>query len=591
MTAPAPQLSRLARSALAYAERGWHVFPLQVREKLPLIKGGGGFLAATSDADTVKSWWRGQPNANIGLWPGQSGLLIIDLDGPEGEETGRQLGLLSEPTLQVVTGRQDGGRHLYFKRPDFPVSNAAIGKKIDVRCDAGYVILPPSVHPSGRKYEWLGKADEIHDLPPQVVELLRRAQTQSVTALGGTTSAKDIALEPEIASGERNNSLTRYAGRLLAKGISDEETLALVSALNQAKCKPPLPQHEINALVAGIARREEAKRKAGAASLSLVTGDHVEPRPDPRDAASKQIDAARAMLVRDISAAPRWTWPDVDNLAGVMLPGELHIVGALMGNGKSSFLMTQMEAFAAARQPTLYIPLEIDPEACRLRWASWKLELDYKLVVRQEWARLPEGSCEAVDMTLEEQEKNPLIQFAPDKRITLAKMVEWCTWAKQEFGCRVVMLDHFHRMEFGANTANHRVSVTDAMRRLKDLARELGIVLIAAVQLNRSNDPLDFHTAPLLARIKESAGIAEEADVVLMLSRRLKRDLPQQYNHLLKVGQISERDIEEPGHMVVTCRKHRLDDSAMNHAAFLVVVNGRVQSKARPWRDDVRYGL
>ena len=54
-------------------------------------------------------------------------------------------------TVEVITAR---GRHLYFKMPDMPVRNSAgkIAAGIDMRGDDGYVLAPPSVHPSGTRY-------------------------------------------------------------------------------------------------------------------------------------------------------------------------------------------------------------------------------------------------------------------------------------------------------------------------------------------------------------------------------------------------------------------------------------------------------
>ena len=582
--------SSLGRHAVKYAEHGWFVFPLLPRGKFPLIKGGGGFTSATDDLDFVNAWWGAQPDANIGLWPGASGLVVVDLDGPEGEATAQSLSLLSEPTLECRTGREDGGRHLYFRRPDFAVSNASIGKKIDVRGDAGYVILPPSIHPSGRRYEWVGRFEDVRDLPDSVVELLQRAQTSPIATSGQSGQlAREIAFEGEIGEGGRNSTLTRYAGRLIAKGIPDDETLMLVSAVNQTKCKPPLPQSEINMMVAGLALREAKKRITGGGNaLTLVGPDEppVEPDiPPPTfgELAAGQVTRAVALLSRDIATAPRWAWRDLDNLTGPMLPGDLVVVGSLRGNGKSTLRMSQMDAFAAARVPTFYVPLEIDPEVNRLRWAAWRLQLDVRAVIRQQWSRLPEGSQEAIGGVIEEQEHNQFIHFAPQKRINLGSLVHWCTRARDEFGCRVVMLDHFHRMEFGTDGANHRVTVTDVIRRLKDMARDLGIALIAAAQLNRQNDPIDAYMAPTLGRLKESAGIAEEADVVLMLSRRLRRDLPPQWANDLKLGRINERDLAEPGVMLITCRKHRLDDEALNAGVQLFVANGKLENSARSW--------
>lgn len=318
--------------------------------------------------------------------------------------------------------------------------------------------------------------------------------------------------------------------------------------------------------------------------LSLVRSDvAVSPStiPAPSDLATDQIEGARSLLTRDLSSAPRWAWPELDALAGAMLPGDLVVVGAYMGNGKSSLLLSQMDAFAAVHVPVLYVPLEVDPAVCRLRWAAWKLNLDVRHVIRQDWASLPEGSREAIDGVLEEQAENPYIHFATPKRMTADVLFHWCTWAVKKVGAKAVMLDHFHRLSFGAGQS-WRTDITEVARRLKDHARELGIVMIAAAQLNRvGHDPVDQYRAPDLSRIKESSGIGEEADVVLMLSRRLRPDLPKGWMQDLKVGRRSEVDLAEPNIMVVTCRKHRLDGSALGRSVQLVVENGKLRSRHR----------
>lgn len=314
--------------------------------------------------------------------------------------------------------------------------------------------------------------------------------------------------------------------------------------------------------------------------LTLVDGERDRIAP-ATDVAAEQVQAAKAALARDTAGSPRWAWRELDQLNGPMLPGDMLVVGAVRGNGKSALLMSQLDAFAESRMPTLYLPLEIDPDQCRRRWAAWKLNLDVRAVIRGEWESVGGAQArQAVEHVLTEQEQRfPHINFAPPKRITLAKLVDWCRWAQREYDARVVMIDHLHRMDFGADSANRRVTVTDVVRRLKDLARELGLVLICAAQLNRSSDPLDAFVPPLLSRLKESAAIEEEADVALMLSRRLRRDIPGDWKDQLRMGRITERDIADHGTMVVTCRKHRLDDDAYNGKVLLRVVNGRVEGR------------
>lgn len=570
-------ISRLGDAALKYAEKGWHVFPLTPRGKQPII--ARGFLSASVDPAQIRDWWRETPDANIGLWPGRSNLLVIDIDGPEGEDTARALGILAEPTLIVTTGRPEGGRHLYFRHPGFNVSNCNIGRKLDVRGDAGYVILPPSVHPSGKKYQALGKLTEIRELPPDALEAIRRAQLGILRSDEHRSAARDIALQETIGDGERNNTLTRYAGRLLAKGMTEEETLSLVSSMNRDKCSPALPQSEVNALVANIGAKESQKR----AGLSLVTEEPAQERDTPRELAEKQIAGARAMLTRDLADAPTWAWSDLRSLLGPMVPGDFLVVGSQTGNGKSTFLMSQMDYLAIENRATLYLPLEVDSEVCRLRWASWKLGFDPAHVITQEWQHLPEGARESVECVLEEQVDNPFIHFLPPKRIRLNDLAEWCKWGKEHVNASVVMIDHLHRMDISGT--DHRVAITDVVRRLKDLARELELVLICSAQLNRGTDPFDSYLPPGLHRLKESAGIAEEADVVLMLSRRLKPDIPPADYELVRKGFKSARDVSEPNVMSVMCRKHRLRDAARDVNRLLIVNNGRLEEAAPAWRE------
>jgi bifunctional DNA primase/polymerase-like protein len=163
---------RLLRAALAYAERGWFIFPLLPRSKDPLTPHG--FKDASRNPEHVRRWWTATPGANLGLWPGPSGLVVVDGDGPVGEATLTARGLTAEPTLTVVTGRADGGRHLYFAGPTTPIEATTLGPGTTVRHFKGYVVAPPSVHPeTGATYRWAGQVTDLRALPAAVLDALR----------------------------------------------------------------------------------------------------------------------------------------------------------------------------------------------------------------------------------------------------------------------------------------------------------------------------------------------------------------------------------------------------------------------------------
>lgn len=166
--------SSLSVAAVEYAQRGFAVFPLVPRSKDPRI--AGGFKAATRDPEAVARWWRRWPNSNIGIATGvPSGVIAFDVDPRNGGDDAL-IRLTNRPEAPTVhTG--GGGIHEYYAHPgdgDAPCRRNAGGLQgIDVKGDGGYVVAPPSIHPSGSLYQWdvvLG-LDEVA-IPPAPAWLL-----------------------------------------------------------------------------------------------------------------------------------------------------------------------------------------------------------------------------------------------------------------------------------------------------------------------------------------------------------------------------------------------------------------------------------
>jgi hypothetical protein len=148
--------TQLARSALWYARHGWHVFPLRPHTKEPFA--GIGAYNATTDTDQIMDWWTHWPQANVGMHCGGSGLLAIDLDTYKDSFGGD--GFLSATDQETVTSLTgSGGTHLIYAMPanrKFTNATGNLPDGIDVRGQGGYIVLPPSIHPNGNKYQWEG---------------------------------------------------------------------------------------------------------------------------------------------------------------------------------------------------------------------------------------------------------------------------------------------------------------------------------------------------------------------------------------------------------------------------------------------------
>lgn len=172
-TDPGLPVRELRDAACEYADRGWHVHPLVPRAKRPLTPHGKD--DAVSDLVTVLNWWRQWPEANIGIHCHASGLVVIDIDPRHGgDETiidlERDWGDMP-PGPSAETG--GGGFHYLFRHPGVPLVGR-LGPGVDIK-DHGYILAAPSVHPSGRAYEWDNHPDdaELTDLPVVWLERMK----------------------------------------------------------------------------------------------------------------------------------------------------------------------------------------------------------------------------------------------------------------------------------------------------------------------------------------------------------------------------------------------------------------------------------
>jgi len=143
-----------------YRELGLSVFPCSHKSKKPAIKWVP-FQTNLAGMEQVAAWDKCKSKRNIACATGKiSGVVVLDVDSEQGWNYIRDnnLHLPITPTVQTSPGinGDQGKRHFYFKHPGRKLHNWA--KRLpgmDVRADGGYVLMPPSVHPSGHSYEFV----------------------------------------------------------------------------------------------------------------------------------------------------------------------------------------------------------------------------------------------------------------------------------------------------------------------------------------------------------------------------------------------------------------------------------------------------
>jgi hypothetical protein len=250
-------------AALSYARAGWSVIPVKARAKAPLVKWEE-FQRRRAEAAEIEAWFARWPRANVGVVTGAvSGLAVLDIDPRHGGDDSlagweREHGPLPR-TVEAATG--GGGRHLYFRAPlPAPRNRVGLAQGIDLRCEGGLVVAPPSLHPSGGRYVWREGRDpanlEVAPLPAWLERLLVGAGPRA----GHPLAHWRALVRGGVAEGARNSTIASLAGHLLWHGADPGVVLELMLAWNRARCRPPLDDDEVARVVASITRlhaREE----------------------------------------------------------------------------------------------------------------------------------------------------------------------------------------------------------------------------------------------------------------------------------------------------------------------------------------------
>ncbi len=257
---PPHESASIAQAAARYLAGGWSVLPLRRGEKRPLIHWEM-LQQARTDAATLEQWFARWPDANVGIVTGEvSNLIVADVDPKHGGDDSladleRRYGPLPE-TVEARTG--GGGRHLYFAHPGgFVPNRVGLAQGIDLRGDGGYIVAPPSLHPSGQVYAWTPGRSPADMAPAPLPRWL-------LFAGHGPRARRTLAdwrqlVHAGVPEGERNTTIASLTGHLLWHGVDAQVALELMLAWNRLRCRPPLDDEEVARVVVSISRLHEAK--------------------------------------------------------------------------------------------------------------------------------------------------------------------------------------------------------------------------------------------------------------------------------------------------------------------------------------------
>lgn len=206
---------------------------------------------------------------------------------------------------------------------------------------------------------------------------------------------------------------------------------------------------------------------------------------------------------------------DLDTLTNGLHPGQLIIIAARPGLGKSTLALDLCrEAAVKKRMPAIFFSLEMSRSeiAMRLLSAQASVRLQHMRtgkVSDEDWQKIARTQGDIADAPL-------YIDDSPN--MTLVEIRAKCRRLKQQHGLSLIVIDYLQLMTSGRRVESRQQEVSEFSRALKLLAKELEVPVVALSQLNRNSEQR-ADKKPAISDLRESGSLEQDADMVILLHR------------------------------------------------------------------------
>jgi replicative DNA helicase len=240
----------------------------------------------------------------------------------------------------------------------------------------------------------------------------------------------------------------------------------------------------------------------------------------------------------------------LDELMSGLQPSTLNIVGARPATGKTAFsLGMATHAALEVGRPVLFFSLEMSHLEITQRILSAEARVDS---TRMRNGRLAETDWTKLSHAIGRLAEAPLY-IDDDPQATVMEIRAKARRLKSRIGdLGLIVIDYLQLMTGRTSAENRQVEVSEISRGLKILARELEVPVVALSQLSRGLE-LRADKRPMLADLRESGSLEQDADVVMFLYR------DELYNN----------ESPDRGTCEVLVAKHRAGPTGMDRLAFL----------------------
>ncbi|MFV0428236.1 MAG: replicative DNA helicase [Arachnia sp.] len=285
---------------------------------------------------------------------------------------------------------------------------------------------------------------------------------------------------------------------------------------------------------------EATENKASEDYKSL--GELIQPTWDEMEAIGNSGDS--------LSGVPTG-FDELDRLTNGLHPGQMIIVAARPGVGKSTFALDVCRAAAIKNDLTaVFFSLEMSRTEIVMKLLSAESTVPLQRIrtgkmEEPDWARI-------TDKTVTMAEKPFFIDDSPN--LTMMEIRAKARRLKQRHDLQLVVIDYIQLMTSGKKVESRQLEVSEFSRQIKLLAKELEVPVIALSQLSRNTEQRK-DGVPQLSDLRESGSLEQDADIVIMLHR------PEMYT--------AEPTDTERGQAFFHILKHRNGEQGKVEALFM----------------------
>lgn len=208
-------------------------------------------------------------------------------------------------------------------------------------------------------------------------------------------------------------------------------------------------------------------------------------------------------------------FPDLDKLTTGFRPGQMIVVAARPGVGKSTLGLDFIRQ-AAIRDniPCAMFSLEMTGAEIAMRLLSAEAKV---AIHHMRGGGMSNRDWDAIGRALLTVQSAPIV-IDDSPNMTMPDIRSKARRIKKQHGLGFIVLDYLQLMTSGKRVENRQVEVSEFSRQIKLLAKELEVPVVAISQLNRGSEQRTDKT-PQLSDLRESGSIEQDADIVMLLNR------------------------------------------------------------------------